>query len=150
MSDTRKNRTVRLQIRCLSPWPAEYQGQPAEFGLQDDAEKLHDGQALPEGVRLFKTSATVKARKGTGEPDFNGSFIHGKPGERFLYLGWRIEGQKNWIRRAKIMMETITWAVLDEAERIPNGGLAAEITSLEKTRPPLQGGGWIAEELIDD
>jgi hypothetical protein len=40
-------------------------------------------------------------------PDFMGPFVHGKPGDRFLYLGYRVQGTASWIRRWKLSLDGI-------------------------------------------
>lgn len=55
--------------------------------------------------------ATLETRD-LNPPDFGGAFVHGKPGERFLYLSWgyRDSSTDEWriVGRTKITLMTIT------------------------------------------
>lgn len=53
-----------------------------------------------------------------GSPDFRGPWVHGKPGERFLYLNWGERGpagQLSMFRRAKLWLTTIDPVLLQQA-----------------------------------
>ena len=53
-----------------------------------------------------------------GRVDFRGPYVHGKPGERFLYLSWgRIgaDGAFAMFRRAKLHLATIPDELLRDA-----------------------------------
>jgi hypothetical protein len=55
-----------------------------------------------------------------GEIDFRGPFVHGKRGDRFLYLSWGTVGEANtfgMFRRAKLMLSAVDRAVLRAASR---------------------------------
>ncbi len=53
-----------------------------------------------------------------GNPDLRGPWVHGKPGDRFLYLSWGecdALGHFDSFRRAKLMLGTIDAALVHEA-----------------------------------
>lgn len=53
-----------------------------------------------------------------GKPDFRGPWVHGKPGDRFVYLSWGelgADGAFSSFRRAKIMLMAIDEALVHEA-----------------------------------
>jgi uncharacterized protein DUF5990 len=119
---------LRLRIICEQPPPDTYAGQPTEFGLQDKQQALHPGSRLADGSLAFMCEVVVmKPHAGTGSPDFGGPFVHGPPGARFLYLGWRPPGGA-WIRRFKIPFTGIGWDQI-AAGRLPKGALAARVSA---------------------
>ena len=116
--------SLRLRICCLKPLdPAAYD---AEFGLQEKSPGswlLHAGKRSANGDVHFECECQVLTPE-TGAPDFYGPFVHGKRGERFLYLSWR---PRNWqpgqpepgpgvyLRRMKIHLRSITAVLLRQA-----------------------------------
>jgi hypothetical protein len=59
-------------------------------------------------------------RTAGGEMDFRGPVVHGKRGERFIYLTWGEVGQDDsfaMFRRAKLMLNRIEPAVIDAANQ---------------------------------
>jgi hypothetical protein len=143
-------RTITLQIHCLQPPdPLEYK---AEFGLQRKASGnwvICPGLRDNHGDYLFECQCTVKLQD--GQLDFSGPFVHGKPGERFLYLSWKPKSwdattpQRNdvYIRRMKIHLKTITPSLIEHASvlqatvagKARDGGPACASV-------PLLDGGW--------
>jgi hypothetical protein len=64
-----------------------------------------------------------------GAPDFRGSAVHGKRGERFLYLTWGDvgpDGSFAMFRRAKLMLDRIDPSLVRRADA-GDGALVAEI-----------------------
>jgi len=95
---------IRLRLICAGG-PAElWNGKPTTFGLQDKKLGLLTGTARADGSIRFDFDA------GVDDLGPVGPYVHGKPGERFLYLGWRpADGAANdWIRRWKIRLDGIT------------------------------------------
>jgi hypothetical protein len=52
-----------------------------------------------------------------GQPDFRGPFVHGKVGERFLYLCWGTRSAQTWegFRRAKLHLRYLSRPLLEKA-----------------------------------
>jgi hypothetical protein len=132
----------------------------ANFGLQDNFTAahwtVHAGIRKANGDFVFECDARVRPNARTGDPNFLGDFVHGKPDERFLYLSWRPKewraGQPEasspyWTRRMKIHLRTITWEQIDEATQL-SGVLEASVHGTGKdggpscASVPLLGGGW--------
>lgn len=80
---------LTLQVRCRNLPPTLHAGEPTEFGLQDKQHQLDVGQADTDGAQCFTIALAVQARGTTDAPDFAGTAVHRRPGERFLSLGWR-------------------------------------------------------------
>ena len=81
-------------------------------------------------VRKDSRPATPRRRRGTstsalavdeqGALDFRGPAVHGKRGERFLYLTWGDvgdDGSFEMFRRAKLMLNRIDPALVREADQ---------------------------------
>ena len=79
----------QLELRIdVGPMPAVWCTDPAalSLGLQSGRDDIVRGTALEDGIR-FEVSIGVKQGR-DGDPDFTGPLVHGRPGERFLYLSW--------------------------------------------------------------
>ena len=55
---------------------------------------LHAGKRHQNGDFVFDFECEVKPPRSGIAPDFRGRFIHGQPGERFVYLSWKPRGWK--------------------------------------------------------
>ncbi len=85
-----------------SPLP----GAPNAFGLQDKAEVLHVGKPGKAGAVVFDLTLQVKSLD-AAQAVLVGGFAHGKPAERFLYLGWR-NASGGFAQRLKLPLHAIT------------------------------------------
>lgn len=93
----------------------ELPGRRFLYGASGSYDNVHVGlQVRREPVGLvpgdavdaeWRTEVGVVDRD--GHPDYRGPAVHGKPGERFLYLTWgTVEGELfTMFRRAKLMLE---------------------------------------------
>lgn len=137
----------RLQIICETPPTGTYQGQPAEFGLQDKRQVLHHGASGEDGSLRFTCEITARPRAEAEAPDFAGPFVHGVAGGRFLYLSWR---QQNgaWIKRLKLPLSAITWDHVEAARSA--GALEARVSGSGSGTVRLIGAGWAVVAVADD
>ena len=115
--------SVNLRVICRNA-PS---GSEIEFGLQEDKDTLHPGSRQADGSLVFTCSVRVQTNAATYQPNFLGSFAHGTPQQRFLYLSLRQRtGEPTaWIRRVKIQLGSITWAQIEQAEK--DGWLEAAV-----------------------
>ena len=63
------------------------------------------------------------------ETDFRGPYVHGRRGDRYLYLSWGVvdaDGRFEMFRRAKLCLDELSEAVLAEASR-PGHRLVATV-----------------------
>jgi hypothetical protein len=110
---------VDIRLLLVNPPSHQYEGRPLWFGLQDRQGELRDGLRLEDGAQQFECEAQAKAGK-DGSADFSGEFIHGKAGERFLYLSLRYADTSStaWLRRIKIMLNDIPLHALTNESRV--------------------------------
>ncbi len=65
---------------------------------------------FPAGVGEVSWDLTVDLADVDGRPDFRGPHVHGRRGERFLYLSWGTvadDGSFTMFRRAKLMLGAV-------------------------------------------
>ncbi len=105
--------TVRLRLIYDGKGPAIWTPAPGAFGLQDKAETLHVGVPGKAGAVVFDFALQVKSLD-ADQVVLVGDFAHGKPAERFLYLGWR-NAHGAFAQRLKLPLHTITPAQAREA-----------------------------------
>ena len=133
--------SLRVQITCLNPQPPTDADQSYEFGLQDRNQHLIAGVPQLDGALRFWCDVAVKPHVQSDMPDFNGPYVHGTPGARFLYLSWRRRGAKDWLQRIKIPLVAITWEQIEAAQ--PGYALAARVAGNRSGTVSLLDGGWI-------
>lgn len=98
---------LTVVLLCEDAPPPEREGRAMEFGAQNKAGVLHPG--VPEGEQTVRFALRIVARPAAdGGVDFAGSFVHGVPQDRFIYLGYRRLGETNWTRRWKIPLAALT------------------------------------------
>ncbi len=99
--------TLTLTLQAIPPPPAG-ELQPLDIGLQDGAEDVHAGTPAPKGVLRFVAEVDVVDKN--GRRDFRGALVHGRPGERFIYLSWkrRVPHPTPWAMRVKIPLVGLT------------------------------------------
>ena len=88
-------------------------------------------------------SCEVTAREEAGSVDFGGPYVHGRRGERFLYLSWgTVDEEFRMFRRAKLVFADCPEEVLAAALRA--GSLACRVRMTDgcgnprcaRVRPP--------------
>jgi len=136
--------TVRLRLTCVHPPPKEYEDHLTKFGLQDKDREVHPGTEQPDGSRTYEVELPVTRDPHTGKPRFGGSFVHGTPAERFLYLTLQREDEGNWaiVRRLKIHLRSIEWEQIEAARARPGTVLEAAVDGRGAASVPLLGDGW--------
>ena len=102
----------KLELRIdVDPMPEVWCAEPTELslGLQSGRDDVVLGSALESSVR-FDVSIDVKEGRG-GNPDFTGPLVHGRPGERFLYLSWgrvTTDNKHDMFRRLKLYLSPVS------------------------------------------
>ena len=105
--------TIRLKLIYDGKGPAIWTPAPGAFGLQDKAETLQVGTPGKAGAVVFDFALQVKSIA-ADQVVLVGDFAHGKPAERFLYLGWR-NAHGAFAQRLKLPLHMITPAQAREA-----------------------------------
>lgn len=102
--------SIRIRLIYDGAGPAIWDGggRPDAFGIQDKEGALHPGVPGPDGSVVFDLTLQVKSTD-SDAPVFAGTFVHGPPAGRFLYLGWR-NAQGAFAQRLKLPLASITWA----------------------------------------
>jgi Family of unknown function (DUF5990) len=98
--------SIRIRLIYDGAGPVTWSRDPGAFGLQDKASVLHVGAQRPDGTVVFNLTLRLKS-DGSDAPIFLGSFVHGPPTGRFLYLGWR-DKRGGLAQRLKLPLGTIT------------------------------------------
>jgi hypothetical protein len=103
--------TITLTIE-LSPLPNVWCTDPAALsvGLQSGKSDIVRGERTADRVR-WTIEVPVRASK-AGALDFGGPLVHGKPGERFLYVSWGTteKTDHDMFRRLKLYLGPLTRA----------------------------------------
>ncbi|WP_394833571.1 DUF5990 family protein [Pendulispora rubella] len=91
--------------------------------------KAHVGEVDADAPEVsWTTEITITSGTSGVEPDVRGPAVHGKRGERFLYLAWlerTAAGTHAMFRRAKLQLDGIPHDVLDAC--VKSGALRAEL-----------------------
>jgi Family of unknown function (DUF5990) len=77
-------------------------------------------ETFPSDVHEATWNLTIDAMSKDGKVDFRGPYVHGKRGDRFLYLSWGTideDGGFEMFRRAKLMLSAVDGAVIRAANR---------------------------------
>ncbi|MCC6441831.1 MAG: hypothetical protein IT210_00075 [Armatimonadetes bacterium] len=143
-------REMALRIFCVRPPQPQKAG--AEFGLQAKDHRLTAGSLQPDGSLLFETRAQVRPHPENGLVDFAGPFIHGRLGQRFLYLSLRSDPALPGVyeRRMKVPLPSIAWEPLHRASQ-EGCSLSGAVQGTGKDgglncgSVRLLGGGWSVE-----
>jgi Family of unknown function (DUF5990) len=121
---------AQLDVRIVgTDLPGRDWCDPRSDGLQ--YENVHVGvQRRQDVVDWFPSDASIAVWELTidtvpkdGAIDFRGPSVHGKPGDRFLYLSWGTvddDGNFEMFRRAKLMLDAVDDKIVRAAQRAGN------------------------------
>lgn len=143
--------TVRLRV-VLDPLPPGV-GTTLSVGLQSGRDGLVRGR-VDGGALVVEATAQVKPGR-DGRPDFAGPCVHGRPGERFLYVTWGHGaelGIHHGFRRLKLYLGPLVRAYWDQPgvawTDLATGCLAVRVSGVLPDGTPNCGTarcGWTAE-----
>jgi hypothetical protein len=108
---------LTLLLRCRNLPGTECVGKTGvRLGVQKGDDVIEDVLADREKV-TFSIPLRVIKNTQTGQTDFRGPFVHGKVGERFLYLCWGERPGQTWegFRRAKLPLRYLSQELLEKA-----------------------------------
>ncbi|MFK7984794.1 MAG: DUF5990 family protein [Sandaracinaceae bacterium] len=104
--------TKRVLVVELAPMPDTgcFDVSLLTVGLQSGRSDVVHGESIPDGIRFEVTIDTKELPDGTH--DFRGPLVHGKRGERFLYVTWGPPSGEppRWYRRLKLYLGPLTRA----------------------------------------
>ncbi|MDX1933858.1 MAG: DUF5990 family protein [Capsulimonadales bacterium] len=113
---------ILLTLRCHSLPSGQWGGHTAlRVGVQERDMIVQDAPVTDEPL-VFTMPVRMTVAPATEEIDFGGPFVHGRRGERFLYLCWgERDAAGNWhgVRRAKIPLARLDRGRLLAALRQP-------------------------------
>jgi hypothetical protein len=125
----RHNASVRVRIRASDLPGRTFEGYAnVHVALQVGADPM---SPVPGDA----ASATWETEVRQVDGDFRGPAVHGRRGERFLYLTWGSPSEGDWgmFRRAKLMLDHIGAEALEAAgER----GLVADVSLTDQRGGP--------------
>lgn len=137
MTDGSMQVTVRL-----TGWPVWPEG-PLVVGLQSGKVGLEPGDPDGDDV-VFRVRLGVKAGR-DGRPDFTGPLVHGRPGERFLYLSWGVvrPGHHAMFRRLKLYLGPLVRAGWEQSgigwDLVQGGSVAVDVSAVLPDGTPACG-----------
>lgn len=105
--------TFSIQLTCSNfPEACFEDRQHIYLAVQKKKELVFDTDGRSTVIE-FTLLIEVKQEK-DGSPNFLGPYVHGKKGDRFLYLVWynKIGRLKETFRRAKIKLAPLTWVTV--------------------------------------
>jgi hypothetical protein len=104
-----KSFTIRLLCTSVPEMPSE-EG-PLEVGMQDKAQVVYPGRIHKSGTMIFECTVEARLDASTAEPSYRGSFVHGTPQVRFLYLSCKRKTHSSspWCWRVKVPLTGIAW-----------------------------------------
>ncbi|WP_420642198.1 DUF5990 family protein [Candidatus Leptofilum sp.] len=127
---------ITIKLR-LEPLPNIAAGQ-LQFGIQRGKTVVSVQDIHPDVVRLTVELEATAVPKPDHTFDWKGPFVHGRPGERFLYLNWGREQANGWhnVRRAKIPLRLIPTELVETAVA-QNKILHGTLTGLARDGGPI-------------
>jgi hypothetical protein len=104
-------RQIHLRLIHDGVQPGTPLNEPLRFGLQDAKGDVHAGSGQPGEPLDFDLALEVDEGGEADKPVFRGSFAHGPPKARFIYLSWKRHGEHAhpWGWRIKIPLSGIGW-----------------------------------------
>ena len=123
------NREIGFRLLHDGTQPGEPLEEPLRFGLQDTKDHVHPGSTKWGKPLNLDFTLYISGNEDVGAPVFRGTFAHGPPAKRFIYLSWKREGEHEhpWGWRIKIPLSGIGWTEVHAAER-PGKRIVADVT----------------------
>jgi hypothetical protein len=102
----RRTLTVRVRLTSMPTWCDG----PLSVGLQSGRDGILRGRPDGAGI-LFEGEVTAKPDR-DGSPDFSGPLVHGRRGDRFLYVSWGVDrdGSHDMFGRLKLYLGPLSRA----------------------------------------
>ena len=106
---------IKMQI-SVEPLPSVPAGM-LQLGVQRGKTVVNVQDVQPELTCLQVTLEVTAVPQPDNTFDWKGPYVHGRPGERFLYLNWGQQQSDTWhgLRRAKIPLGLIPTELIEKA-----------------------------------
>jgi hypothetical protein len=133
-------KSITINLNCSNFPGLEFEGRtPVYVGVQKGDDIVDEA---PGNAHQTTFSIPIRIKEDQhGNPDFSGPYVHGKKGERFVYLVWfENKGAKERFRRAKIKLNHLSWAHLQASQ------LEADVTMTDRKGGPISA--TLKEDLI--
>jgi hypothetical protein len=127
-TDRSVKRQIHLRVIHNGVQPGTPLDEPLRFGLQDGKGEVHSGLTQPGKPQNFDIVLEVSEGDDASQPVFRGTFAHGPPKGRFVYLSWKRQGKHEhpWAWRIKVPLSGIGWAQVRAAAK-PGKCLVANV-----------------------
>ncbi len=104
-------RNFKIRLVCKTMPIIPQQEGILDVGIQDKNQHVYAGQKQKDGSMFFECDIEASLDESNRTLSFRGSFVHGTPQARFLYLSWKRKDASNslWYWRVKIPLSGITW-----------------------------------------
>jgi len=138
---------IALRLRFVIHDPPAGVRWALQLGKQD----LLEPQSSSGGKIIFETQIEVVKTDGPAAFRLRGPAVQGPAGGRFVYLNsgtYAGQSSGKWGRRAKVSLESITWAQIQAATARSDGFLLAQFAGTGPDGGPacasikLMGSGW--------
>lgn len=110
---------LTLHLRCCNLPRIHLSGKAGvRLGVQKGKEVVADVAAEGEEIH-FLVPVLVRENAQTGTVDYSGSYVHGRPGERFVYICWGHRHEQAWemSQRAKLPLSALDKRLVQSALR---------------------------------
>lgn len=129
-----------LLLRIVVTRPPDLPG--TRFGVQDKSGRIGPAAGRHADSAAFEIEVRVSDGDPGSAPNFLGPYAHGTPRVRFLYLSLARGDGSRWIKRIKVPLSSITWAMIEGAR---SGALTTDVDGRRSgTVPavwrPIEGG----------
>lgn len=128
---------LSIQLNCSDFPGLPFEGRAAVYlGIQFKQEILDE---TPTTVQEKIFDLHVKITEGKdGRPNFTGPYVHGKTGDKFLYLVWFMKTSigNEGFRRAKIKLNALSWSQIRKAQA-EGSPLRAQISLTDAQGGPI-------------
>ena len=109
-------------LRIVVARPPDLPG--TRFGVQDKSGRVRPPAGRHADSAAFEIEVRVSDRGPGSAPNFLGPYAHGTPRLRFLYLSLGAGDGSGWIKRIKVPLSSITWAMIEGAQ---SGALTTDV-----------------------
>ena len=104
-------------------------GRDSRVGSSAEVPQNHERRGVRQVALIAGCERTTPAKDGA--LDFRGSGVHGKRGDRFIYLTWGNVGPDNtfeMFRRAKLMLDRVEPELIERATATGRLAVAVDLT----------------------